>query len=166
MKPRSFLAALAVCLVALFVAACGDTYIDIGAPTQVVTQTQGGGSGGKDGEQDGTGQGVVTSVKVTQFGEHCPSGTASSGEDRSVRVGCTKWLTCTPFVAPGVEAAPSVHGPTPDFFGVVAGSQHADVTIPSNPFNRDVKGKTPGVISFRCIAKGVQSEQFDLTVVP
>lgn len=147
----------------ILAAACTEV---VTGPTTVVvtpTQTQGGGGGS---DEPGSGSGTITHVKVTQFGEDCPSGTSPSGADRNVRVGCTKNLTCTPFVGPNEPASPTIHGPAPDFFGVVGGGPAAAVTIPSEPFNRDARGVQAGTVSFRCIVRGVQSEQFDLVVVP
>lgn len=161
MRKHPVLSLLCAVAVGLIVAACGDIYV--GGPTTVQTNTQGGGGGSS--ASPAPGGGTITHVKVTQFGEDCPSGTSPSGADRSVRVGCTKNLTCTPFVGPNEPASPTIHGPAPDFFGVVNGGPAAQVTVPSEPFNRDVKGLSEGVVSFRCVVRGVQSEQFDLLVV-
>lgn len=111
------------------------------------------------------GGGVIASVKTTQFGETCPQGTAPSGEDRSVRVGCTKHLTCTPFLSDGTPAGPAVHGPAPEFFGIISGGQFATASQQDEPFNLDAKGIAPGIASYRCTVKGVSSLTFDLTVV-
>lgn len=114
----------------------------------------------------GTGNGVIASVKVVQFGEACPTGKTPSGEDRSVRVGCSKHLTCTPFLSDGSPAPPAVHGPAPEFFGLIAGGTSASASQQDEPFNLDAKGIAPGIASFRCNVKGVSSLTFDLTVVP
>ncbi len=127
------------------------------------TQTQGG-PGTQASPTPGAG-GVITTVKVTQFGETCPSGKSVSGEARSVRVGCEKHLTCTPFMADGTMAPAALHGPTPDFFGLVAGGNFTSVTTPGEAYNRDARGTAPGVSSFSCTVKGIRSEQFDLTVI-
>lgn len=161
MKKRYAVLVLAACAV-LGLAACGDTIIggdtnniSVGGPTGFASPSPTPGAGG-----------LIATVKVTQFGETCPSGTSSSGQARELRVGCEKHLTCTPFLADGSPAPAAVHGPTPDFFGLVAGGSYVTVTVPGESFNRDVRGTAPGVASFACTAKGIRSEQFDLTVVP
>jgi hypothetical protein len=163
MRTRKQWAGLAlVAMGALFASGCGDTIIGgdttnvtVGGPSGLASPSPGPGAGG-----------LISTVKVTQFGETCPNGTSSSGEARSVRVGCEKHLTCTPFLADGSPAPVAVHGPTPDFFGLVAGGSYVVVTVPGESFNRDARGTAPGVASFACTAKGIRSEQFDLTVVP
>lgn len=127
------------------------------------TQTQGG--GGPQASPSPTASGSIALVKVVQFGETCPQGVSVSGEDRSVRVGCTKHLTCTPFLSDGSPAPPAVHGPAPEFFGLIAGGTSASAAQQDEAFNLDAKGIAPGIASFRCSVKGVSSLTFDLTVV-
>jgi len=153
-------AALVLAAAALALAACGDTIIGgdvnniiVGGPSGVASPSPAPG-------------GLIATVKVVQFGENCPAGTQPSGQARQVRAGCEKALTCTPFLADGSPAPAAVHGPAPDFFGVIAGASYVSVTIPGESFNRDARGLAPGIASFSCTVKGVRSEQFDLQVVP
>ncbi len=133
--------------------------------SQTNTQTQGNGGGPTASPSPGSGSGAITLVKVVQFGETCPAGKSVSGEDRSVRVGCVKHLTCTPFLSDGSPAPPAVHGPAPEFFGLIAGGTSATASQQDEAFNIDAKGIAPGIASFRCNVKGVSSLTFDLTVV-
>lgn len=173
MKPRTkslaayALAALAA-LAVLTVAACTDPGPTAPTPVNVnVNQNVNIGQQPSTGASPSTGAGAtITHVKVVQFGEDCPAGLTPSGEDRKVRNGCTKNLTCTPFVGQNLPAPESVHGPAPDFFGVTSGASCAQVTTPGNPFNRDVKGTSACSIVFSCVVKGVGSDPFVLQVIP
>lgn len=156
---------LGALLIAALTYACTPT-----GPTIVNTNTNtstnnNGQSGPNASPSPGTGSGSIASVKVVQFGETCPAGKAVSGEDRSLRVGCTKHLTCTPFLTDGSPAPPAVHGLAPDFFGLTAGGTSATAAQQDEAFNIDAKGIAPGIASFRCTVKGVSSLTFDLTVV-
>jgi hypothetical protein len=113
-------------------------------------------------------------VKVTQFGETCPadSGKTPSGQDRAVRVGCSKALTCSPKCdnpqgGPDIDC-PVPQGAAPDEFRVFAGADRISFTASSsNPaFNRDARGVAPGTASIDCTYAGVRSEPFDLLVTP
>jgi hypothetical protein len=167
MKPRyRLVAALGAAAVAaaLTVATtgCGDTIvtgpdIDITIDGQKVSPSPGQGPGAS---------GSIGSVKVVQFGEQCPAGKVPSGVDRQVRIGCTKFVTCTPFLTSGDKAPPAVHGPAPDFFGQVSGGAVVKVKHTDEPFNLDVEGVAPGVATLQCTAKGVPSGPWDITVVP
>jgi hypothetical protein len=159
---RKYLAVSMVAIAALAVAACGDTIIGgdinnitVGGPSGFASPSPAPGAGG-----------LIATVKVVQFGENCPAGLSPSGQARQVRAGCEKALTCTPFLADGSPAPPAVHGPTPDFFGVIAGANYVAVSIPGESYNRDARGLAPGIASFSCTVKGVRSEQWDLQVVP
>lgn len=115
-------------------------------------------------------------VKVTQFGETCPPTVTAgpSGQDRAVRVGCSKALTCSPKCdSPQGPGFPDVDcqvpsGAAPDEFRVFAGAEHISFTASnSNPaFNRDARGVSAGTASIDCTYAGVRSEPFDLGVVP
>lgn len=104
--------------------------------------------------------GPIDHVKVTQFGESCGE------KGRNITVGCTKFLTCTPFFADGTLVPPAVHGPSPEFFGVIEGQNFVQVTTPEETFNRDVKGLFPGIVAFECVVKGVSSGRSEFVVVP
>jgi hypothetical protein len=109
-------------------------------------------------------------VKVTQFGETCPTGTSPSGQDRAVRIGCSKALTCTPKCeqTDGTLLDCNVGGQTPDEFRAFSGAEHISFTAStSNPaFNRDARGISSGLVLIDCTFAGIRSEPFDLTVVP
>jgi len=103
--------------------------------------------------------GPIDHVKVTQFGESCGE------QGRNITVGCQKFLTCTPFFADGTLVPPAVHGPAPQFFGVIEGANFVQVTTPDEQFNRDVKGLFPGIVAFECVVKGVSSGRSEFIVV-
>jgi hypothetical protein len=103
--------------------------------------------------------GVIDHVKVTQFGQSCGEG------ERNITVGCTKFITCTPFFADGTLVPPAIHGSAPDFFGVTEGANFVQVTTPDEQFNRDVKGLFPGIVKFECVVKGVSSGPSEFVVV-
>lgn len=113
-------------------------------------------------------------TKVTQFGETCPPTVTAgpSGQDRAVRVGCSKALTCSPKCENPQGGAdidcPVPQGASPDEFRVFAGADRISFTASSsNPaFNRDARGVAPGTASIDCTYAGVRSEPFDLMVVP
>lgn len=108
------------------------------------------------------------SVKIAQFGE---SGCSNpSGAQRSVRVGCTAAITCSPLIG-GQQAPTGCFPPDPDFFGLSASSNAVQVN-PSGTttYNLDVVGREPGTATFRCEINGVNNVQtagsFTMTVVP
>jgi hypothetical protein len=118
----------------------------------------------------GAGSAKPKLVKVTQFGETCPTGTSPSGQDRAVRIGCSKALTCTPKCeqTDGTLLDCNVGSQTPDEFRAFSGAEHISFTASSsNPaFNRDARGISSGLVLIDCTFAGVRSEPFDLTVVP
>jgi hypothetical protein len=118
----------------------------------------------------GAGSAKPKIVKVTQFGEACPSGTSPSGQDRAVRIGCSKALTCSPKCeqTDGTLLDCNVGSQTPDEFRAFSGAEHISFTASSsNPaFNRDARGISSGLVLIDCTFAGVRSEPFDLTVVP
>lgn len=110
-------------------------------------------------------------VKVTQFGETCPDGKQPSGQDRSVRVGCSKALTCSPKCKQTDGAyidCPVPQGASPDEFRVFSGEDRISFTAAGeNPaFNRDARGLAPGHALLDCTYANVKSEVFDLLVIP
>jgi hypothetical protein len=110
-------------------------------------------------------------VKVTQFGETCPSGISPSGQDRAVRNGCSKALTCSPKckLSDGTFVDCQIPpGAAPDEFRVFVGQDRISFTASgSNPaFNRDARGVAAGLALIDCTYAGMKSEPFDLTVVP
>jgi hypothetical protein len=129
------------------------------------TNIQGGGGPGASPSPSA----VIARVKVVQFGEECPTGkgpaTWTQGGSPIVHVGCKAPITCTPKDAAGNDIPATIHGPAPDSFGLVAGGDAVTVTSPSEPFNRDVLGKAPGIATFACTVKGVASGTWDLPVV-
>jgi hypothetical protein len=172
MKPASklFLAALAIIASGL-VTGCSKTVVIPVGPTgggtnQSTTVNVNVGQGAPTGTQPGApGASSITLVKVTQFGETCPSGASPSGVDRSVRVGCTKALTCTPFSGTVPTDTEALRIPV-QFFDATAGTfDTAQVQHTGNPYNLDVKGLKAGRVSFKCIVQAVESAQFDLEVV-
>jgi hypothetical protein len=169
MRKNTFLSLAAlVCAAAVASLACQQplpTGGDINISNVNTNSNQQGQGGGPSASPSPGAGGSITLVKVVQFGETCPQGTSPSGEDRSVRVGCTKHLTCTPFLSDGSPAPVAVHGPAPEFFGLTAGGTSATAAQQDEAFNIDAKGIAPGIASFRCTVKGVSSLTFDLTVV-
>jgi hypothetical protein len=132
----------------------------------------GGGGGGASPSPGITTKPKLT--KVTQYGENCPPSVAAgpSGQDRGVRVGCSKALTCSP-KCDNPQGGPDIdcqvpQGGAPDEFRVFAGADRVSFTAStSNPaFNRDARGVAPGTASIDCTYAGVRSEPFDLAVVP
>lgn len=109
-------------------------------------------------------------VVTRQFGETCPAGTSPSGQDRAVRIGCSKAITCSPqckqpdgfFV--DCQVPPNA---APDEFRVFVGQDRiAFSASSSNPaFNRDARGLAAGLALIDCTYAGMKSEPFDLTVV-
>jgi hypothetical protein len=112
-------------------------------------------------------------VKITQFGESCPDGVSPSGQDRAVRIGCTKALTLSPKCSNPIEGQPDIDcavppGAAPDRFEVVSGGDHIEFTVSQdNPgFNRIAKGKTAGFTVIGGAYAGVEAEPFVLQVLP
>lgn len=108
-------------------------------------------------------------VRVTQFGEDCPAGVTPSGQNRQVRVGCRKILTCTPRLADGSDAVTPLAITRPDSFGPTTGAGNVQVERQDNPFNLDARATSPGTTHFTCVVRGVSSDStdpFDLVVVP
>jgi hypothetical protein len=110
-------------------------------------------------------------VKITQFGETCPAGIEPSGQDRSVRIGCSKALTLSPkchqVSGPDIDC-PVPQDAAPDSFFVSAGADHIDFSLSaSSKFNRDAKGKTAGQAIITGAYAGVRAQDdFVLTVIP
>src|SRR5688572_28679637 len=128
----------------LILAACNE---DLTVPTPVqqppsvnVTQVVNVNLGNPTGSPSpGTG-GPVDEVKVVMpFGENCPAGIAPANAQRTVRVGCSAFITCTPkCIVDGaqVDCSPAVHGPKPDFFGIQDGAAYGTFSVhDDNPFN-------------------------------
>jgi hypothetical protein len=114
------------------------------------------------GSPGSSGDGLVAIVKVGAFGS-CAGVTA----DRTIKVGCTIPVTCTPKAADGSLLPPSVTGLSPDFFGVVSGSQFVRVAPwDDEAYNVNVLGVGAGVFRLKCTVKGKSSEEWEATVVP
>lgn len=128
-------------------------------------------------------------VKITQFGETCPTGINPSGQDRSVKVGCSKALTLSPKChqangLPDIDC-PVPDNTAPDSFTVVSGAEHIIFTAfgAANPdlvrlltgpgalsdtFNRNARGVSPGVAVITGSYAGVAvqpGQEFILTVI-
>lgn len=129
----------------------GDTNSNTaGGPTPVATASP------------GAGDGLVAVVKVGAFGS-CAGVTA----DRTIKVGCTIPVTCTPKSADGQLLPPAVTGLSPDFFGVVSGSQFVRAAPwDDEAYNLNVLGVAPGTFRLKCTVKGKSSEEWEATVVP
>lgn len=105
--------------------------------------------------------GVPTSVRVTQFSQ--------GAGDRTINVGGTISLTCTPRKSDGTDywaGVPESSIKSPDFFGVLAGSSFIDITSRgANGYNMEVKGIKAGDAVFNCNVLGVEgSPVFTLKV--
>lgn len=109
--------------------------------------------------------GSVAAVVVSKFGEDCPDGVSPTNNPTTVRVACTARVTCTPKLADGSDAPPAVHGPAPDFFGVVSGAQYFSTVSEENAFNLQMRALGPGVASIGCTVKGTASPSRTLEVV-
>jgi hypothetical protein len=137
----------------LAAAACGDRNTIITGPNTPIVIFGPSGPGGPIGSTGPTGS--IASVKVTEFGEErCPSGIQPVNAQREMRAGCAKPITCTPFRADGTKATPAEHGTTPEVFesttpGVCRTEEEAE------PFNKTLRGLTPGLCIVTCQAKGV-----------
>lgn len=113
----------------------------------------------------------VESVKITEIapGDRCPAGTLSSEPvPRTLRVGCSTTLTCTPFDKNGNEL-PHEHPPTLESFGVVDGAQFvtdSEAQDDSKGYNRVVFGKAAGKANFGCRVAGKSAPIWTLDVVP
>jgi hypothetical protein len=131
-------------------------------------------------------------VKITQFGETCPSTVLAgpSGQDRSVRIGCTKALTLSPKCrqpnGPDIDC-PVPNDARPDEFKVLSGGDHiifaafgsasfkllsidvhafTGVHMESDAFNRLATGTTEGQVVITGSYAGVRAlEDFTLTVI-
>lgn len=157
---RTALAFVLVLFVSLASFACFDSPTSTTIIDNTATNNQPNGSGGEPGAPASpVPSGAIDHVKVTQFGQSCGE------EGRNISVGCQKFLTCTPFFADGTLVPPAIHGPRPDFFGVIEGAQFVQVTTPDEEFNRDVKGLFAGIVKFECIVKGVSSGPSEFVVV-
>jgi hypothetical protein len=128
-------------------------------------------------------------VKITQFGENCPTGIAPSGIDRSVRIGCTKALTLSPKCrqvnGPDIDC-PVPADAAPDSFECKTGCDHITFAafgsaalsaqdlkafsrphMQSDAFNRLATGKTVGDAIITGSYAGIRvQDDFTLTVVP
>jgi hypothetical protein len=131
-------------------------------------------------------------VKIMQFGETCgknANGTdiQPSGQDRSVRIGCTKALTLSPKChqangLPDIDC-PVPDNAAPDSFEVTSGGEHIifarfgsasiDVSAFSGPhmesdaFNRLATGVSAGSVTITGAYAGVRAQaDFILTVIP
>lgn len=108
------------------------------------------------------GSGLIDVVKVGAFGS-CAGVTA----DRTIKVGCTIPVTCTPKSADGKLLPPSVTGSQPDFFGVSSGAQFVRAAPwEDEAFNLNVLGVAPGRFTLKCTVKGKSSEPWEGEVVP
>jgi hypothetical protein len=117
-------------------------------------------------------------VKITQFGESCGTDKNGvqiqpSGQDRSVRIGCTKALTLSPkchqATGPDVDC-PVPDGAAPDTFEVTAGADHIIFSdSQASRFNKNAFGLTAGSVTITGAYAGVAvlpGQEFILTVVP
>lgn len=108
--------------------------------------------------------GTITLVKVTEVGESCPAGVQPATAQRAVRVGCSAFITCTPFVGDR-PATVAEHGPAPTAYGITSGSGATFTPWPSEAFNADLKGTSSGALIVSCTVKGITGSA-DFTVVP
>lgn len=112
--------------------------------------------------------GTVSRVGVGKVAgaESCPANVQPSGRGDAVRVGCTAFLTCSPYDSANRELFdPASIGTAPDSFGLVGGDAVTVAPHGTNPFNLDAKGERAGTVSFACKVRGVQSPPFVLAVV-
>lgn len=113
--------------------------------------------------------GAVARVGIGKVsgGESCPPNVQPSGRGDAVKVGCTAWLTCSPYNAQNIELfnEPDI-GTAPETFALVSGSEFATAgPHGTNQFNLDATGRAPGAASFSCRVRGVTSPPFVLQVV-
>ena len=111
--------------------------------------------------------GSVARVGVGKVAETCPVGTQPSGLGNALRVGCTAFLTCSPYSASGQELFDvAIIGVAPESFEAISGGSVVQVgPHGSNPFNLDTLGLKAGSASFQCRVRGVTSPPFTLSVV-
>ena len=149
----------AVCGVALLfvVAACDFNLGDTVGPSQtqnvVVDQ-----SGGQDANAQLPTDGVLpegSTIAISIFDQTCDSGTPPSGK---IGVGCVATLTATPKDGNGVPLDAAVHGPDISW-SVVSGAASVIVTDHENPFNKVVRGVSPGLVTFEVRVKDVTSRR-------
>lgn len=156
--------AIASCLVFMgglgaLIASIGCTQVFTGGDNVNQTVT---GPGALPSASPAGGDGLVAIVKVGAFGS-CAGVTA----DRTIKVGCTIPVTCTPKAADGSLLPPVVTGLSPDFFGVVSGSQFVRAAPwDDEAYNLNVLGVAPGSFRLKCTVKGKSSEEWEGTVVP
>lgn len=156
MKGWKFALAVASCIVAMAMvgalfAGCTQLYVggqennnnQVSGPSGVVSPSPGAEAGG-----------LIATIKIGAFGS-CPGVSA----DRTIKIGCTIPITCTPKAADGTLLPPSVTGAAPTFFGVKSGSQFVRaVPWDDEPFNLNVLGVAPGHFSLRCTVKGKSND--------
>lgn len=149
---------VAIVFAAVLFPACTQVYTGGDNVNQTVT-----GPGALPSASPGAGgDGLVAIVKVGAFGS-CAGVTA----DRTIKVGCTIPVTCTPKAADGSLLPPVVTGLAPDFFGVVSGSQFVRAAPwDDEAYNLNVLGVGPGTFRLKCTVKGKSSEEWEGTVVP
>jgi hypothetical protein len=103
-----------------------------------------------------TGTVAIGEVRVPLVGENCPAGITPANAQRTLRVGCSGFITCTPKVrnADGTlrDALPHEHGAAPRSFGITAGAGATFAVWPSNPFNADAKATAAGSVTITCEA--------------
>ena len=113
-------------------------------------------------------RGTVARVGIGKVAE-TPATTnqSCSGRGDAVKIGCTAFLTCSPFTAAGVELFNEADiGTAPEKFSIDAGTEFASqAPHGSNAFNIDVTGNRPGSVTISCKVRGVTSPPFLLQVV-
>lgn len=111
--------------------------------------------------------GAIATVKVGAFGITCPGSVKLPSSDRTIPVGCSMAVTCSPKDVNGVLVSPAVTGPSPDFFDAVTGKGNVvRVSAWDNePFNVNVVGVNAGAFALSCISKGVKSDTWAGDVV-
>ena len=111
--------------------------------------------------------GAIATVKVGAFGITCPGSVKLPNSDRTIPVGCTMAVTCTPKDVNGQLVGPAVTGPSPDFFDAVNGKGTV-VKVAAwdeEAFNVNVTGLSPGAFALSCVSKGVKSDAWAGDVV-
>lgn len=113
--------------------------------------------------------GAVASVGISEFGERCPAGVEpANAAARQVRIGCTSDVTCNPKDAAGkVIFNLAITGPAPDAFIQTGGGGFGRFAQDdTNPFNGTITGLAAGTVRLLCTVRGVQSEPWDMQVIP
>lgn len=169
MKPQKLLTAAAlIACAALAIVGC-QPYPPTGPSNTTVNQNVNVNVGQPGASPSPGAGGSVARVGIGKVsgGESCPAGTQPSGLGDSVRIGCTAFLTCSPYSASGQELFDlAIIGAAPEKFDATSGGSLVQITPhASNGYNLDVKGLAKGAVAFTCTVKGVTSPTFTLNVI-